>query len=140
MEVAGLVLGVLPLAIQAIETYRDILHSIKSVKRDLDNLIRDLGTERLLLENTCESLLVGIAPPSKIDAMIEDPFGPEWKKFNDQLRLRLWRSSGQFEKKVAEMNGAVTELTRKLGLEADGTVRNSRIPKVSPNTRPLGLC
>lgn len=121
-EVAGLVLGVLPMAIQVIGGYRTILSSVKSARRDLTWLERDLETERTRLQNTCECLLVGIAPLSVIDSMIDDPFGPDWKKFNDPLRLRLWRSWGSFQRQVALMSDAVSELKEKLAMDATGKV------------------
>lgn len=64
MEAAGLVLGVIPVAIQGLNTYRKIVSSIKSARRDLDCLIRGLETEHTILQNTCEILLKGIAPDS----------------------------------------------------------------------------
>ncbi|KAI0454724.1 hypothetical protein F5B21DRAFT_473944 [Xylaria acuta] len=73
LEVAGLVLGTLPLAVKAVQGYRETFYSIKNVKRDLDYIERDLQTEKLRLQNTCEGLLVGIVPPRKIHSMIEDP-------------------------------------------------------------------
>jgi hypothetical protein len=125
IEIAGLVLGALPVAIQALEAYRSTLSSMRSrsVTRDLEFMIRDLGTEQQILQNTCETLLQGIVPDSLIDAMIDDPFGPDWKTFGDRLRLRLWRSYGQFQLKVTEMQVAVQELQEKLSVQADGTVR-----------------
>jgi hypothetical protein len=122
LEVVGVVLGTLPLAIKALQAYRDVFSSVKNGKRDLVCLVRILETEQLLLQNTCESLLIGIAPPLMIDTMIDDPFGPEWKKFDDELRLRLWRSYAKFEEHVAEMCFAVSELKGKLNIGEDGQV------------------
>jgi hypothetical protein len=85
LEIAGLVLGALPPAVKAIQGYRETLSLIKNVKRDLDYLERDLETERIRFQDTCEALLVGIVPPIKINAMITDPFGPEWKFYAGQL-------------------------------------------------------
>ncbi|KAH8787888.1 hypothetical protein F5883DRAFT_400437 [Diaporthe sp. PMI_573] len=140
IEIAGLVLGALPLAIQALEIYRSTLSSMRtrSVTRDLEFMIRDLGTEQQILQNTCETLLQGIVPDSLIDAMIDNPFGPDWKTFDDQLRLRLWRSCGQFQLKVTEMQVAVQELQEKLSIQADGKTklldRRSILAELKRNT------
>ncbi|KAI3331718.1 hypothetical protein HD806DRAFT_529498 [Xylariaceae sp. AK1471] len=133
LEIAGLALGALPLAIKAIQGYRETFSSFKYVKRDLDFLERDLQTEQLRLQNTCETLLVGIVSPMKINAMIADPFGPEWKSYADQLddmlihrrRLRLWTSSDKFEGYITEMRKATQELRLQLGIE-EGSQINSR--------------
>ncbi|KAI0411390.1 hypothetical protein F5X98DRAFT_357338 [Xylaria grammica] len=117
LEAAGLVLGIIPLAVKAVQCYRETFYSIKRVKRDLDYLERDLQTEQLRLQNTCETLLIGIVPPTKIHSMIEDPFGLEWKSYSDQLRLRLYTSCDKFEKCIMEMSVAAHELRQRLGIE-----------------------
>lgn len=122
MEAAGLVLGVIPLTIQGLTTYRNILSSIRTAKRDLDCLIRDLETEQQILQNTCEILLKGIAPDSVLDAMIEKPFGANWDVYNDEVRLRLWPSATLFKERIEEMLGAAVELQRRLAIDGNGKV------------------
>ncbi|KAI0435611.1 hypothetical protein F4803DRAFT_544977 [Xylaria telfairii] len=123
LEVAGLVLGVLPIAVKAIQGYREIFHSIKNIDQDLRHIELDLETERLRLQNTCETLLVGIVPPTKIHSMIEDPLGPDWKSYTEKLRLRLYTSYELFEKRVIEMSEATKELRLRLGIEEGSQVR-----------------
>lgn len=127
MEAAGLVLGVIPLAIKALNTYLDILSTIKNVRRDLEYMIRDLKTEHQILQNTCETLLKGIAPDSVLDSMIEDPFGPAWSQYDDEVRLRLWRSADVFQERVAEMRQAAIDLQQKLAVGPDGKVRTDML-------------
>lgn len=122
LEVAGLVLGTLPIAIKGVKAYIDMMSSVKSVKRDLKHMLRDLETEKVLMENTCEALLVGVVPTSMIDKMIEAPFGPEWKQYDERLRLRLWRSYKQFEEQVSDMMKSIEDLREKLCLHPDGQV------------------
>ena len=122
LEVVGVVLGVLPLAVKALQGYVSVLSSVKNARRDLNALIRDLETEQIRLQTTCELLLDGVAPPSIIDKLIQTPFGPDWKPYNDRLRLRLWTTSNKFEEQVAQLQQAVQELRAKLCLEADGSV------------------
>ncbi|KAK6950789.1 hypothetical protein Daesc_007314 [Daldinia eschscholtzii] len=94
--------------------------SIKSVKYDLNCLERDLETERVRLQNTCETLLTGIVPSSMIDRMIENPFSDEWKGYSDQINIRLWKSKKIFESHVAEMSVATKELKEKLDIQVNG--------------------
>ncbi|KAM7204679.1 hypothetical protein V8F20_003463 [Naviculisporaceae sp. PSN 640] len=123
MEVAGVVLGVLPLAIKAVKQYMDILSSVKDAKRTLKYLLQDLETEQVRLETTCEVLLDGIVPHDAIDSLIRNPLGSEWKQYNEKLRLRLWTRAQRFEEQIAEMQAAVEELRRKLCIETDGTTK-----------------
>lgn len=122
MEAAGLVLGVIPLAIKGLHTYRDIVSSLKKARHDLDCLIRDLKTEQEILQNTCELLLKGIAPDRILDAMIERPFGTEWNIYNNEVQLRLWRSSGVFKERIEDMREAALDLQRKLAIDGNGKV------------------
>lgn len=122
MEAAGLVLGAIPIAIQGLNTYRNIVASIKSARRDLDCLIRDLRTEQQILQNTSEILLKGIAPDNVLDAMIERPFEGDWAAYDNEVQLRLWTSSAVFKERVEEMREAALELQRKLAVDEDGKV------------------
>ncbi|KAI1735319.1 hypothetical protein F4680DRAFT_307331 [Xylaria scruposa] len=131
LEVAGLVLGTLPIAVKALQAYREIFHSIKNVSRDLRYIELDLRTEELRLQNTCETLLVGIVPPMQIHSMIEDPFGPGWKSYTEKLlisfsqRLRLYTSYEVFEDHITRMLEATQELRLQLGIE-EGSQINLR--------------
>ncbi|KAI8954497.1 hypothetical protein F4801DRAFT_575571 [Xylaria longipes] len=116
LEVAGLVLGALPIAINAVQRYRETFYSIKNVKRELGYIERDLRTEKLRLQNTCEALLVGIVAPTKIHSMIEDPFGPDWKSYAEPL---------QFEECIMDMSEATQQFKLQLGIE-DGSQINLR--------------
>jgi hypothetical protein len=126
LEVLGAitgVLGVLPVAVDALKTYKSILSSIRNADRDLKALIQDLETEQLCLKTTFEVLLEGIVPFSMIDDLIKDPFGVSWEIFNHQLRLRLWDSLAKFERHALDMQKAVLELRGKLNIH-DNKVYN----------------
>ncbi|KAJ0104411.1 uncharacterized protein J7T55_010875 [Diaporthe amygdali] len=123
MEAAGLVLGALPLVIQAFQTYRTILATMKNTQHELNSMIRDLKTETLILQNTCETLLRGIASDSEIEDMIENPYGDAWKGYDDEVRLRMWRSGQVFQDRVADMMKATSELQERLALDGEGKAR-----------------
>ncbi|KAJ3459399.1 hypothetical protein MRS44_015472 [Fusarium solani] len=123
IEVVGLVLGILPLAIKALQGYRAVLSGVRGADRDLKALVQDLETEQVRLQTTCEVLLDGIAPLSRIDDMVEKPFGPEWEQFSDDIRERLWKGTGKFKEHAKEMQEAAEELREKLYMEADGKAR-----------------
>ncbi|KAH6987131.1 hypothetical protein EDB80DRAFT_589897 [Ilyonectria destructans] len=128
-EVVGVVLGVLPLAIEALKAYKSTLSSMRNVERSLKALIQDLETEQVRLRTTCEVLLEGIVPLSMIDTLLETPFGPQWEPYDHQLRLRLWTSSGKFEEQATEMQKAAEELKNNLCIQAagKGTILTDRV-------------
>ncbi|KAK3948958.1 hypothetical protein QBC32DRAFT_45482 [Pseudoneurospora amorphoporcata] len=117
-EVAGLVLGVLPLAVQALKTYREIMADVKGVPSDLANLIEDLETEMLRLRTSCELLLEQIVPFVDIADYLDDPMSPKWEKsaVNNKLRIRLSDSYPKFEEKVRDIRAVGLELEKKLRL------------------------
>ena len=98
------------------------ISTMKKAESDLNCLIRDLKTEQVTLQNTCETLLDGIAPDGIINSMIERPFGTEWNVYNNQVQLRLWRSSSVFKQHMEDMREAALELQRKLAIDGDGKV------------------
>ncbi|KAF9770810.1 hypothetical protein IL306_011580 [Fusarium sp. DS 682] len=125
IEVVGLILAVLPPAIKALREYRAMLSRVRGADRDLKALIQDLETEQIRLQTTCEVLLDGIAPLSRIDEMVKKPFGPEWEQFSDNIRERLWTTMGTFEEHAKEMQEAAQELREKLCIKEDGQVNAS---------------
>jgi len=143
-EVAGVVLGSIPLVISALEHYRHGFRAIqrwRKYDREFQSLIRNLETERAKLQNVCEKLLLGLVPPSRIEAMVETPMGHLWleRDIQKKIRARLWRSWPVFETTVASMNIAIHELIIKVGkpTELAAKARNHEIGflyDLKPNT------
>ncbi|KAM5517801.1 hypothetical protein FOXYSP1_08586 [Fusarium oxysporum f. sp. phaseoli] len=126
-EVAGIVLGSIPIVVSALQCYMNglgTLQNFRSYKRILKSLILTLKTEHVNLQNICEKLLTGIAPQTRIEEMIRDPFGDLWREeeiFN-KLRLRLWSSLQVFDDRVQDMREAIEEMMEKLNVGTDGKV------------------
>lgn len=72
LEIAGLLLGGLPLLILALDT-RTALRRWR--RPELRALARGLRTEQARLQNVLEKLLRGIVPDALIAPMVADPFG-----------------------------------------------------------------
>ncbi|KAF4971403.1 hypothetical protein FZEAL_9854 [Fusarium zealandicum] len=106
-EIAGVVLGSIPLLVSTLENYKN------------GSLIRNLDTERVKLQNVCEKLLDGLVPPSRIDTMVENPHGALWteKETQKKIRARLWRSWDVFERTLKDIQSAIGEIYEKLGGE-----------------------
>ncbi|KAF5585569.1 hypothetical protein FPCIR_8282 [Fusarium pseudocircinatum] len=132
-EVAGIVLGSIPIVVSALQCYMNglgTLQNFRSYKRTLKSLILNLKNEHINLQNICETLLIGIAPQTRIEEMIRDPFGDLWREeeiFN-KLRLRLWSSLQVFDDRVQDMREAIEEMMKKLNVGADWA-ENSSIKK-----------
>ncbi|KAK5626598.1 hypothetical protein RRF57_002313 [Xylaria bambusicola] len=118
-ELAGLILGAVPLLISALEHYGDGLSTLKRWRRyehELRSLVRNLDTERVKLQNVCEKLLVGIVPESQIETMIKDPRGNLWReeKIQKKIQSRLWEGYRLFEDTVADIKKAVEEMEERI--------------------------
>lgn len=119
-EVAGIILGSIPLVISTLEHYKNgisMIQRYKRYERELQRLIRNLATEKAKLQNVCEKLLDGIIPPSRIDDMVENPGGDLWVRDDTQkaIRTRLWKSWNVFEETLRDIQTATDGMYEKLG-------------------------
>lgn len=130
-EIAGVVLGSIPLIISALEHYGNGLSTIqrwRRYQRELQSLVRNLQTEQVKLQNVIEKLLVGIASSSEIEALIDDPFGDLWRQetLETKIRFRLWSSSAVFTETVYDILKAIKEMKERIGPQGDGNVSRVR--------------
>lgn len=128
-EVAGIVLGSIPLIVSTLENYYDGVRTIQRWRKAstvLLILINDLDNERLRLQNICEKLLNGLVPSRQIDAMVESPMGELWleKDTQQKIRARLWRSWDVFEKRMVSIQQATEEIKLRLGDAAEVLMSN----------------
>jgi len=126
-EIAGVVLGTIPLIISALQAYQKTASTIQRWRfysRELKSLIRNLDTERVKLQNVCERLLMGLVSVMQMEEMINCPFGEAWKEKDlyDQIRQRLWNSHVLFEETILDIEEAITEIKDRLRMRDDGTV------------------
>ncbi|KAK3998033.1 hypothetical protein QBC44DRAFT_303151 [Cladorrhinum sp. PSN332] len=126
-EVAGIVLGSLPVIVSGLKFYLQGASTVKEwrrYKRPLQQLIAELETSHVIFQNVLEKLLLGVAADDEIDDMIKNPFGSAWKRheIHHKIREKLWRNPKVFENAVRDMEAAVAELQTSLQISADGTV------------------
>ncbi|KAK8171503.1 hypothetical protein BKA80DRAFT_213218 [Phyllosticta citrichinensis] len=122
IEVAGLVLGAVPLIIEAMKQYADGARTVKRFifyEEPLRDLSRNLRAERAICQNTCEKLLQGIAPESEIDGLLQDMDGKLWERLDLEpaVRLRLGRSHEPFVETLIRMGEVIREIANKLKLD-----------------------
>ncbi|KAK0665312.1 hypothetical protein QBC41DRAFT_367684 [Cercophora samala] len=131
LEIAGAVLGSIPILISALERYGDAASAFRrqrKYKSELDYLKRNLQTERVKLQNVLEKLINGLVSSAQLEAMIKDPDGNEWKTESIQrkVKARLCESYEPFERNVEGVNLALQEMEQKLGTQNDGKVSEFR--------------
>ncbi|KAG7291261.1 hypothetical protein NEMBOFW57_001273 [Staphylotrichum longicolle] len=121
-EIAGVILGSLPLLIPAIEHVRKGL-STRRYDQQLQSLVRNLNAERVKLQNVCEKLLDGLVPPSQIRLMISEPLGDLWRDEDTarKIRARLWDKDSYeaFETAIQSISTSVEDLATKINTQRE---------------------
>ncbi|CAG7564734.1 unnamed protein product [Fusarium equiseti] len=122
-EVAGIVLGSLPLLITALQAYCNFMEDWGKIPSELKSLNRQLTTERTKLYNVCSLLISDVIPQRNIDPMLQNPFGPLWRipGTNDRIRRRLWDSYDPFQQAMSEIQEALESITRRLRVQISQT-------------------
>ncbi|KAF2676720.1 hypothetical protein K458DRAFT_396613 [Lentithecium fluviatile CBS 122367] len=123
VEVAGLVLGCLPLLIQGIETYNEGLDPVKAFvrwERDLPQLIRKLRNQHVHYAQTMRVLLEPITTEFELAEMLSDPAGAHlWKDkyMAEKLRNKLEDSYDAYQDTIAEIERITKKIASKLDLD-----------------------
>ena len=124
LEVAGVVLGALPLVISALEHYAKGVEGIiryYKYRIHLQTLIDAIKTQKVIFSDTLEQLLTGIVRIDKMAAFIADPAAqPE---VDVHLKKRLRNSYSVYFANVRGMEAALATMMMKLKLGIDGKVR-----------------
>ncbi|OMP81792.1 hypothetical protein BK809_0006100 [Diplodia seriata] len=129
IEVAGLVLGALPLIIHAITVYADGVSTVERYFKyeiPLRNLHRALEAEYVIYQNTCEELLNGIVEGNEQRAaLLDKPGGPDWAKpaLEERLKQRLSRAYTAYIGTMKSMKDTVSGIEALLKLDKTGKVR-----------------
>lgn len=130
LEIAGVVLGALPLVISALEHYANGINTAKRFwryKSEVRSLILQINTERGIFINTLEQLLVGIVRIEHMTEFLSSPGGDVWQEEDIDIKLKD-RLRGAYEVYLGNVGGMVRALEvmmKKLALDPDGKVRCS---------------
>ncbi|XPS78885.1 hypothetical protein M3J09_010884 [Ascochyta lentis] len=121
LEVAGVVLGALPLVISALEHYTNGIRDIKRYyryKAELQSLIDGVRTQEVIFSDTLEQLLTGIVRADEMAAFIANPAAhPD---VDLRLRKRLREGYDTYFANVRGMETALAVMMVKLALGPDG--------------------
>lgn len=128
IEVAGLILGAIPLAVKAFKVYAETVSTVsryRKYKHSLRDLYHDIGSEYNIYLNICEQLLDGIVEDNTQKAVsLGNPGGDEWRdhRLEEGLKARMAGSYDTFMRIMESMNDAVEEMKALLKLGPDGNV------------------
>jgi hypothetical protein len=128
LEIAGVVLGALPLVISALEHYVAGVNTAKRFwryKSELRSLILQINTQGGIFLNTLEQLLGGVVRIENMDSFLSNPGGDAWQDASVDLRLRE-RLRGTYKVYLDNVSGmkiSMERIMRKLALDAEGKVR-----------------
>ncbi|KAF5600528.1 hypothetical protein FPANT_2327 [Fusarium pseudoanthophilum] len=125
LEVAGIVLGSIPLLIIALGKYTEglsTLHRWRKYKRELQSLIRNLETERVKLQNVCEKLLLDLVPHYKIEALIDNPMGDLWREEETlkKVQFRLGNGFKVFQDTANDLRARLLDLGKLIESQGEG--------------------
>jgi hypothetical protein len=128
LEIAGIVLGSLPLIISAVEHYATLARTVRSAvkyKTELKILKHDLDAECIIFLDTLERVLDGLVPARQFEELLKNPASALWQDatLNQHLRDRLGRSYSVFSHSVNEMNAVIREFMNRLDLDDQGKVQ-----------------
>ncbi|KAF1354686.1 hypothetical protein BDV97DRAFT_395111 [Delphinella strobiligena] len=132
LEVVGLVLGVLPLFISALEHYEKGLGQFKSMFSYRTQLARyrcKLMVEYATYSQTVEYLLISITDEDKFEDMVSRGFSEVWK--DPTLAIRLQEHLGNvheaYKFTLTEMRSVIEELATLLDIERKGLLAASHL-------------
>ncbi|KAI4702762.1 hypothetical protein J4E89_010296 [Alternaria sp. Ai002NY15] len=122
IEVAGLVLGALPLIIQAITSYKEGLDPIKGFlkwDKELPKLIRKLGAQHDQFNQTIQILFGSITTDAEWLKMSTDPRASLelWKSKETALQEKLQNTYKSYQNTMTEIARIMTKIASKLDLE-----------------------
>ena len=131
VEIVGIVLGALPLAISAVEHYHDGLDPLRDYLRynsTLKSLRTRLRVQQDLFEGTLMRLLLGELSTSQAQALFSEVGhhvdGKQWNtpEIDEKLRNRLGGKYENFMDVIREMEAAMRRLMKNLDIDIEERV------------------
>ena len=119
IEVVGLVLGVLPLLISALEHYEDVTDPIRTFFKyggELNRAIRGLRDQHASFEQSIQALLKPITTDEIMSDMIDNSNSVYWTDayIDEALRDSLGKAYSAYMELVKEVENIMLEIATKL--------------------------
>ncbi|KAJ8118057.1 hypothetical protein OPT61_g882 [Boeremia exigua] len=142
IEVAGLVLGALPLLLEGLKFYAegvDTAIRFWKYREGVKGLISELGAEQTIYLNSIEIMIHGVVDARDVEEFLTKPGGDLWKrpKFEQKLRKRLGSSFDSYLDTISRMKFAVDAFRTKLKLDDAGKPQFSDKHTFKENYRRL---
>lgn len=125
IEVAGLVLGAFPIAIWALEQYRDVARVMGfwyEIRSEYQRSFHELKFHRLTFRRNLERLILPlVSDDAQLQRLISDPGGEAWKDPDIQkaLEARLHGSYELYLDILGELQRVMQELNKELVIDND---------------------
>ncbi len=121
-EIAGVVLGALPLLISAMEHYESSLDRLVAFfkwKDELNKAMRELWIQHSYYEMTLRNLLMGVVDDAELDEMMSRPESPLWKSpgLDEKLRQKLGAAYRVYGYTIQNMGSHMKTLARHLDID-----------------------
>ncbi|RYP86159.1 hypothetical protein DL770_004946 [Monosporascus sp. CRB-9-2] len=144
-EVAGLVLGALPLVVTALESYSKLAKIAgfwREIRREYRKFDADLKCQRLEFIMSLRVLLLPLVTAGDkelINRLIADPQGDAWKdhEIETRLKAKLQDQYELFEKIVYEIKQVVLDLESELSIDSEA-VQEAFDASASAGTQDAG--
>jgi len=141
IELAGLIIGVFPLLIHALERYgegAELLSDWWRIQRAYKKCKHDLEYHQILFEENVERFLLPlVVDDDELKTLMNDPAGELWeeKELEDRLKERLPKSYQLFLGIMGDINDLMESMKKELGVHNAQFV--AKINEVSDE--PAGL-
>jgi hypothetical protein len=128
VEVAGLVLGSIPLILAGLQFYAEGINVTKryaKYREEVSSLVVELRAENTLYFNSINMLLIGVVEQGEMALFLADPQGARWRdpKFDRTMKKRLGTSFDSYFETVKQMEATTERLKERLKLDLSGQVR-----------------
>jgi hypothetical protein len=128
VEVAGLVLGSIPLILAGLQFYAegiDVTKRYAKYREEVSSLVVELRAENTLYLNSINMLLIGVVEQGEMALFLADPQGARWQdpKFNRKMKTRLGTSFDSYFETVQHLMATTERFKERLKLDPSGQVR-----------------
>lgn len=126
VEVAGLLLAAFPLAISALEHYRETAETLGTfwkIRREYKTWTHSFNICRLAFEQNLEEFLLPlIADEDELQRLLAEPGGQEWKnpELEQRLKQRLPKSYELYLESMDRIKDVLEQLRHELGIDKIG--------------------
>jgi hypothetical protein len=127
IEVAGLVLGALPLLLAGLQFYAEGIAVTKrywKYREEVNSLLDDLKAENAVYQNSIETLLLGVVDAKDVTEFLANPGGELWMtaSFERRLKKRLGTSYDPYLSTVLKLRTTAEKFKERLKLGNSGQV------------------